>query len=202
MDEGKRERYDVLAQVYRRAAACWVARGWAQRTGRLGIKLGESPSHLYYFTPAELLSTTTRVTSLSGVTLVCIASLLVRASDLLPLGHLGAPWSSWQANSVEAREWGCVPHRGCYPACLSWCWPRASLGHACVVNLADSVELTWRNETEVRQALHVTLLLSHPPRAVSIALLDVPRSRSTLILRRTSPRGTDLASRPHHSLEP
>jgi hypothetical protein len=32
--------------------------------------------------------------------------LLVRASDLLPLGHLGAPWSSWLANSVEARVVG------------------------------------------------------------------------------------------------
>src|SRR6516164_8706461 len=105
--------------------------------------------------------------------------LVVRASDLLPLGQLEAPWSSWRANSVEAL----LVRLRSAPRVL-WCLPvletsqgaflGSGRGPAGVVNLADSVEFPYWNETELRQIRHVTSLLPRLPRSESIAVTRQP----------------------------
>ena len=103
----------------------------------------------------------------------------MRASDLLPLGQLEAPWSSWRANSVEAL----LVRLRSAPRVL-WCLPvletsqgaflGSGRGPAGVVNLADSVEFPYWNETELRQIRHVTSLLPRLPRSGSIAVTRHP----------------------------
>ena len=87
---------------------------------------------------------------------------------------------------ASRRVWCGVPHRGC--CCLPVFEPSGSVlgsgrGPAGVVHLADSVEFPYGSETEMRQALHVTLLLSRSPStAVHRSTRCPSRSRSTYTL--------------------